>query len=52
LTFANHLREIVVNTLGQTLLAWARDGAYRDDPLVVAIDEARHRWIRLELVAP
>lgn len=40
LTFANHLREIVVNILGQKLLAWARDGAYRDDPLVVAIDEA------------
>jgi uncharacterized protein len=40
LTFANHLREIVVNILGQTLLAWARDGAYREAPLVVTIDEA------------
>lgn len=40
LTFANHLREIVVNILGQTLLTWARDGAYAAEPVVVAIDEA------------
>ncbi|WML66161.1 ATP-binding protein [Rhodococcus sp. AH-ZY2] len=40
LTFANHLREIVVNILGQRLLAWARGGAYREAPAVVAIDEA------------
>jgi hypothetical protein len=40
LTFANHLREIVVNILGQTLLTWARDGAYATAPVVVAIDEA------------
>lgn len=40
LTFANHLREIVVNILGQTLLTWARDGAYASAPVVVAIDEA------------
>lgn len=40
LTFANHLREIVVNILGQTLLTWARDGAYAAAPVVVAVDEA------------
>jgi energy-coupling factor transporter ATP-binding protein EcfA2 len=40
LTFANHLREIVVNILGQTLLAWARTDMFHDGPLVVAIDEA------------
>lgn len=40
LTFANHLREIVVNILGQTLLTWARDGAYASAPVVVAVDEA------------
>jgi DNA helicase HerA-like ATPase len=41
LTFANNLREIVVNILGQTLLAWAREGLFGNDkPLVVAIDEA------------
>ncbi len=40
LTFANHLREIVVNILGQTLLAWARQDRFRGAPLVVAVDEA------------
>ena len=40
LTFANHLREIVVNILGQALLARARSGKFEDAPLVVAIDEA------------
>lgn len=40
LTFANHLREIVVNILGQALLAWARTGMFEGNPLVVAIDEA------------
>lgn len=40
LTFANHLREIVVNILGQTLLGWARLDKFRDAPLVVAVDEA------------
>lgn len=40
LTFANHLREIVVNILGQALLAAARGGEFKKIPLVVAIDEA------------
>lgn len=40
LTFANHLREIAVNILGQSLLAWARNGAFTKIPVVVAIDEA------------
>ncbi|WP_431239267.1 ATP-binding protein [Mycolicibacterium aichiense] len=40
LTFTNHLREIVVNILGQSLLGWAREGRFREYPLVVAIDEA------------
>jgi DNA helicase HerA-like ATPase len=40
LTFTNHLREIVVNILGQALLAWARAGRFRERPLVVALDEA------------
>lgn len=40
LTFSNHLREIVVNILGQTLLAWARTDMFRQSPLVVAVDEA------------
>lgn len=40
LTFANHLREIVVNILGQTLISWARLGSFQNRPLVVALDEA------------
>lgn len=40
LTFTNHLREIVVNIIGQTLLAWARSGSFQTFPLVVAVDEA------------
>lgn len=39
-TFANHLREIIVNILGQDLLARARNGRFKEIPLVVAIDEA------------
>ncbi|WP_297742114.1 ATP-binding protein [uncultured Tessaracoccus sp.] len=40
LTFANHLREIVVNILGQALLGWARLDKFRTAPLVAAVDEA------------
>lgn len=40
LTFANHLREIVVNIIGQTLLGWARQDRFRSEPVVVAVDEA------------
>jgi DNA helicase HerA-like ATPase len=40
LTFENHLREIVVNILGQLLLSAARRGKFQKKPLVVAIDEA------------
>ncbi|OZG68367.1 ATPase [Bifidobacterium aquikefiri] len=40
LTFANHLREIIVNILGQTLLGWARLDRFQKSPLVVAVDEA------------
>lgn len=39
-TFAHHLREIVVNIIGQMLLRSARKGTFRDMPLIVAIDEA------------
>ena len=40
LTYANHLREIIVNILGQALLARARNDELKELPLVVAIDEA------------
>lgn len=40
LTFENHLREIVVNILGQALLSAARKSLFANKPLVVAVDEA------------
>ncbi|QHC67361.1 DUF853 family protein [Rathayibacter sp. VKM Ac-2759] len=40
LTFANNLREIVVNIIGQALLAEARGNKFKERPVVVAIDEA------------
>lgn len=40
LTFANHLREIIVNILGQALLTRARNAEFKTIPLVVAVDEA------------
>ncbi|NIL88101.1 hypothetical protein RhoFasSB10_00379 [Rhodococcus fascians] len=40
LTFANHLREIVVNIIGQSLLNAARAEKFRTYPHVVAVDEA------------
>lgn len=40
LTFANHLREIVVNIIGRALLERARSDEFQGSPLVVAIDEA------------
>ena len=40
LTFDHNMREIVVNTIGRHLLTQARAGQFRDQPLVVAIDEA------------
>lgn len=40
LTYANHLREIIVNILGRQLLAWARVGMFDNSPIVVAVDEA------------
>lgn len=48
LTFANHLREIVVNIIGQELLASARRGSFRSTPLVAAIDEA-HQFFDVEV---
>lgn len=40
LTFEYTLREIVVNILGQILLAKARAGQFLEKPLIVAVDEA------------
>lgn len=40
LTFANNLREILVNILGQWLIGMARHNAFKETPMIVAIDEA------------
>ncbi|MEC4613812.1 ATP-binding protein [Tsukamurella tyrosinosolvens] len=39
-TFSYNMREIVVNTIGRHLLDQARQFAFRQHPLVVAVDEA------------
>lgn len=40
LTFSHNLREILVNVLGHTLLQMARRGDFRENPVVVGLDEA------------
>jgi len=42
--FGNHAREIVANAIGRLLLEKARDGEFRDRPLVVILDEA-HQFL-------
>lgn len=41
LPFAQHLREITVNSIGRHLLNAARGGKFRAAPLVAAVDEAQ-----------
>jgi DNA helicase HerA-like ATPase len=40
LAFSHFIREIVVNTIGRSLLASARAGTYASRPLIVVVDEA------------
>ncbi|WP_176803335.1 ATP-binding protein [Arthrobacter sp. ov407] len=40
LTFSHSLREILVNVIGHTLLLMARRGDFRENPIVVGLDEA------------
>jgi len=42
--FEQSARELVVNALGRHLLAKARDGDFKDSPLVVVLDEA-HQFL-------
>jgi DNA helicase HerA-like ATPase len=42
--FANNVREIVANAIGRHLLDMARDGQFRERPLVVILDEA-HQFL-------
>ena len=48
LAFSNNAREIVANAIGRHLLACARDGLFRDCPLVVFLDEA-HQFLDKQL---
>ena len=42
--FGNHAREVVANAIGRILLEEARDGLFRNQPLVVVLDEA-HQFL-------
>jgi hypothetical protein len=44
LPFAHNAREIVANAVGRHLLALARDGRFREKPLLVFLDEA-HQFL-------
>ncbi len=44
LPFAHNAREIVANAIGRHLLALARDGRFREQPLLVFLDEA-HQFL-------
>jgi hypothetical protein len=48
LAFDRNVREIVANGLGRNLLRFARDGRFRELPLVVCVDEA-HQFLSKEL---
>lgn len=44
LPFEHHTRELVANALGHHLIKLARRGAFKDKPLIVALDEA-HQFL-------
>jgi uncharacterized protein DUF87 len=48
LAFDRNVREIVANGLGRSLLSLAREGAFREAPVVVCVDEA-HQFLSKEL---
>lgn len=48
LAFEHNAREIVANAIGRHLLALARDGRFRQQPLVLFLDEA-HQFLNKEL---
>jgi DNA helicase HerA-like ATPase len=57
--FGNHAREVVANAIGRVLLDKARDSCFRDQPLLVVLDEAHQflnqtigdEYLRVELDA-
>jgi hypothetical protein len=48
LPFANNAKEIVANAIGRHLLALARAGRFKKQPLIVVLDEA-HQFLNKEL---
>jgi DNA helicase HerA-like ATPase len=48
LAFDRNVREIIANGLGRNLLRYAREGRFREMPLVVCVDEA-HQFLSKEL---
>jgi hypothetical protein len=48
LAFDRNVREIVANALGRHLLRLAREGRFRESPMVVCVDEA-HQFLSKEL---
>ncbi|MCB0347067.1 MAG: ATP-binding protein [Bdellovibrionales bacterium] len=50
LSFAHNAREIVANAIGRHMLNLARDGRFREHPLLVIVDEA-HQFLNQSLTA-
>jgi hypothetical protein len=48
LSFKHSLREVIVNSIGRTLLSMARAGAFVDRPVVAVLDEA-HQFLNRSL---
>lgn len=48
LPFGHNAREIVANAIGRHLLAQSREGRFREQPLVIFLDEA-HQFLNKEL---
>ncbi|MDX6624333.1 MAG: hypothetical protein QOE75_2265 [Solirubrobacterales bacterium] len=48
LAFDRNVREIVANGVGRNLLRWAREERFREQPVVVCVDEA-HQFLNKEL---
>lgn len=44
LPFEHNTRELVANAIGRLLLRWAREGSFRERPLVAVLDEA-HQFL-------
>jgi len=50
LSFEHNAREIITNAMGRHLMQMARDGKFRQNPVLVTVDEA-HQFLNKNLVA-